>query len=443
VSTQNWESPTDQLEVHVDPGAKPADLLSSSRGRSTSWSNLRAARALGITVPPSLAAQVTGVGAVTRPAKYAFSDADDAASTPAHATSTGGTAWLIEREPAARYTDGAVTHQSRRALLRDLGQLGATLAGFVLLGGCGSVSDQLRPPPKIVRIGVLADRSLAPAQWDAFLGGLQERGWVDGQNLALEWRFTEDDNAWSGLAAELLRAPVDILVCNSNITVLAAKQASTTIPIVMTGVADPVATGLVASLSQPGANVTGTSVDNAPTGPKRLQLLKEVAPGLSRVAVIFNLANAAAVLNLEELRVGARALGVQLLELDLRAVDDMESVFQKAENWPADALYVGNSVAPVWRQRLAELARLNHLPMISTNSTDVRAGGLIAYGPSFPPLYRRAATYVDKILRGARPVDLPVEQPTAFDLAINLKTAHDLGVAIPPSVAQQVTQWVQ
>ncbi len=147
--------------------------------------------------------------------------------------------------------------------------------------------------------------------------------------------------------------------------------------------------------------------------------------------------------NLQELRVGARELGVRPLELDLRQVTDMESVFETARNWPADALYIGNSVTPVWHQRLADLARLNHLPMISTNSADVHAGGLLAYGPSFPPLYRRAAIYVNKILRGARPADLPIEQPTDFDLAVNLKTANDLGVTILPSVAQQVTEWVQ
>jgi putative ABC transport system substrate-binding protein len=343
----------------------------------------------------------------------------------------------------------AVTRLSRRTFVGGVAGLGASAAGLMLQGGCVLAPDRAPPALKIARIGALGTQSrtdsVQNAYWDAFLAGMREHGWVEGQNLVMEWRFSGDTDPerLAALAAELFRLPVDVLVSSSTPSLVEAKKVGSAIPIVMAGPGDPVGAGLVVSLARPGGTVTGVTQFSTQLSAKRLQLLAEVAPGLSRVAVVHNLANAAAVLSLPELRDGARTLGVELLELDARTADQVESAFETARRWPADALYVGNDIFSEHRQRLFTLAVSSRLPTVSTARLDVVAGGLMAFGASSPSLYHRAADYVDKILKGAKPADLPVEQPTTFEFAANLNTAQALGITFPPNVAAQVTEWVQ
>jgi ABC-type uncharacterized transport system substrate-binding protein len=271
----------------------------------------------------------------------------------------------------------------------------------------------------------------------AFQQGLRELGWVDGQGITIEYRFAEGklDQLYA-LAAELVALKVDVIVsAGGTPPAIAAKKATARIPIVFISTSDPVASGLVASLARPGGNVTGFSNYYAELSGKGLELLKEIVPKISRVASLWNPANPATKISLKETEVAARALRIQLQSVEVRGPQDFEAAFSQMTSARAEALII--QADPIFRgerARLAELAAKNRLPTMLPQSVYVEAGGLMSYGTNNSDLYRRAATYVDKILKGTTPADLPVEQPMKFELVINLKTAKQIGVTIPQSV---------
>jgi len=300
---------------------------------------------------------------------------------------------------------------------------------------------------KVPRIGFLggASPSAAAHLVDAFRQGLRDLGYVEGQNIAIEYRFAEGKaERLPDLAAELVRLRVDVIVAPNPTGALAAKNATTTIPIVMAIAGDPVGLGLVASLARPGGNITGMSNVAVELAPKQLQLLKQAVPKVSRVAVLWNPANKANALSLRELEVAARSLGVQLQPLEARSPDDFDRAFAAIARERAGALVVfGDALVLLHQRRIIDLAAKARLPAMYARRELVDAGGLMSYSPSFTDLFRRAATYVDKILRGTKPGDLPVEQPTKFELVINIKTAKTLGLTIPQSVLIRADQIIQ
>jgi putative ABC transport system substrate-binding protein len=282
------------------------------------------------------------------------------------------------------------------------------------------------------RVGVLSPS--AGFFLNAFRQGLRELNYVEGRNISLEYRSAEGRaNRLFDLAAELVRLKVDVMVAITSLGVRAAKQATSTIPIVMAGADDAVEQGFVASLARPGGNITGTSWLNPELSGKRLELLKETFPKVSRVAVLREAVGGAS--SLRATMEAARVLGVHLQILELRDPNELDSAFAAMTRERAGALDVlpGLMITGYIRQ-IVDLAAKARLPVIFSNGQFVESGGLMSYGPSEPDLYRRAATYVDKILKGAKPADLPVEQPTKFELIINLKAAKQIGVTIPPNV---------
>ena len=292
---------------------------------------------------------------------------------------------------------------------------------------------------KVYRIGFLAaggGPAAVPLR-EAFRQGLREVGWVEGQNIVIEYRFAEGRfDRLPDLAAELVRLKVDIIVTGATPAAAAAKNATETIPIVMVSVGDPVGLGLIASLARPGGNATGLaySVGLEIFG-KGLQLLKETVPKVSRVAVLWNPGNPGHALAIRDVKGAAQSLGVQLQLLEARGPNDFDGAFAAmAQERVGALLVVAESMFFLHRTRLADLAARSRLPAAYGSREIVEAGGLMSYGPSAPDLYRRAATFVDKILKGAKPADLPVEQPTKFELVINLKTAKALGLTIPQSI---------
>ena len=305
-------------------------------------------------------------------------------------------------------------------------------------------------PGKVFRIGILGNVPLTSPEgarlWGAFIQGLRELGYVEGQNITIMHRSSEGRyERLPDLAAELVRLKVDVIVAPAAQNPVAAKQATRTIPIVMTSHPDPVASGLVASLARPGGNVTGLS---ARAGPeivgKQLELLKEAVSEVSRVAVLGNPGNQAYPLLLGEAKVAARSLRVQLQHLEVREPDGFDRAFAAMTRERAGALLVqADGMFLLHRTRIAVLAAKSRLPAMYQLREHVEAGGLMSYGASLPDLFRRAATYVDKILKGAKPADLPVEQPTRFELVINLKTAKVLGLTIPQSVLIQADQVIE
>jgi len=301
---------------------------------------------------------------------------------------------------------------------------------------------------KVPRIGWLGGptRESAEPFVQAFQRGLKDLGWVEGQNIVIEWRFAGGRaERLPDLAAELVRLQVDLIVVPSTPTALAAKNATKTIPLVTVGVGDPVGLGLVASLARPGGNITGlTSVVSPETAGKQLELLKEAVPKVSRVAVLWNPATPGTALFLKETEVASRALGVQLQSLEARSLNDFDSAFAAMTTKRAGALLVlGDVMFVTHRVRPADLAAKSRLPAMYTLREYVEAGGLMSYGPITPELFRRVATYVDKILKGAKPADLPVEQPTKFELVINIKSAKALGLTIPQSMFIRADEVIQ
>jgi len=279
----------------------------------------------------------------------------------------------------------------------------------------------------------------------AFLEGMRALGYVEGQHFVLEYHGVAGQfERFPALAAELVRLKVDIIVAQGTPAALAAKDATTTIPIVMVGVGDPVASGLVASLAQPGGNITGVSLQAPELIGKQLEFLKDVLPTVSQVAILWNPANPAHALQLQAADVTAQRLGVQLHRVGARSPEAFASALETATRAHADALLVlADNTFVEHRQRLAELAVASRLPTMHQAREHVEAGGLISYWASVTDGWRRGATYVDKILKGAKPADLPVEQPTKFELAINLKTAEALGLTIPPTLLLQADKVIK
>jgi putative ABC transport system substrate-binding protein len=303
-------------------------------------------------------------------------------------------------------------------------------------------------PAKVFRIGILSylppTNPLGSRFRDALLGGLRDLGYVEGQNIVIEWRSWEGSRErLRALADELARLKVDVIIVGPTPAAEEMKRASSTTPIVAIH-GDPVGSGLVASLARPGGNVTGLSVLNLELIGKQLQLLTEVLPRLSRVAVLSNPTTSTHRLYLREAEVAARSLKVRLLVLEARAPGEFAGAFSAATKERADALLVlGDSMFFVERTRLAELAARNRLPSIAPQRELAEAGYLMAYGVSVFDIYRRTAAYVDKILRGAKPANLPVEQAITFELVVNLKTARVLGLTIPQSVLLQAHEVIQ
>ena len=281
---------------------------------------------------------------------------------------------------------------------------------------------------------------------EAFRQGLRDLGYVEGRNIVIEYRYADEKyERLPALAAELVRLKVDVIVSHGTPGPLAAKQATSAIPIVMTSAGDPVASGLVSSLARPGGNVTGLSLMVPELGGKRVQLLKEILPGLSRVAVLWNAANPYASLVVREMEIAATTLGVQLQSLVVRGPDDFEGALAAATTGRAGALTaVEDPLTITKRTQIVDFAAKSRLPAIYGVKEFVDAGGLMSYGAHLADLYRRAAaTYVDKILKGAKPADLPVQQPTKFEFVINLKTAKALGLTIPQSVLLRADEVIQ
>jgi ABC-type uncharacterized transport system substrate-binding protein len=312
---------------------------------------------------------------------------------------------------------------------------------FVVVLLAVAVIAQAQRPTKIPRLGYLSllDPAGESARAESIRLGLRERGYIEGQNIAIEYRYAEGKrDRLPDLAAELVRLKVDIILVAGGIRPIGvAKNATKTIPIVMVGVAaDPVETGLVESLARPGGNVTGIALLSRELGGKRLELLKEAVPKVARVAVLYESANPQSVLEMKEvLPVAARALRLTLQPWEVRSADDFERVFAALSKQRPDGLYV--SSGPLMRahqKRVVGLTLKSRLPSMYYYREFVDAGGLMSYGADLADSYRRIATYVDKILKGAKPADLPVEQPTTFELVINLKTAKQIGLTIPQKV---------
>jgi putative ABC transport system substrate-binding protein len=299
---------------------------------------------------------------------------------------------------------------------------------------------EAQQPKHMHRIGALSALGTTPGRnpfVQAFLEGMRALGYVEGPHFVLEYRGAEGQfEGFPDLAAELVRLKGEVIVTQGTPAALVAKHATTTIPIVMVGVGDPVGSGLVASLARPSGNITGLSTLSPETVGKQLEFLKDVRPTVSRVAVLWNPANPAHALNVRTADVAAQALGVQLhlVEARGRGPDAFDSAFAAMTNAHAGALLVfADNIFFEHRRRLAELATMSHLPTMHQDGHMVEAGGLISYAASVSDVWRYGATYVDKILKGAKPADLPVEQPTKFELVINLKTAQELGLTIPPT----------
>jgi putative ABC transport system substrate-binding protein len=300
-------------------------------------------------------------------------------------------------------------------------------------------SAEAQQAKKIPRIGILhgASASSVAARAAAFRQGLRELGYVEDKNIVIEWRYAEGKlDSLPALAAELVGLKVDIIVTTGPIVTRAAKEATSTIPIVMTNEGDPVGTGFVASLARPGGNITGLSTLAPELGGKRLELLKEIIPQLSRVAVFGTSTLPDNAQRLREVELAAKAFGVKLQYLDVLGPKDIETAFRAAVKGRADAMLwqVAGGIANAHRAQIIDLAVKNRLPAMYFQTEYVAAGGLMSYSANLNDLARRASTYVDKILKGAKPADLPVQQPTKFEFVINLKAAKQIGLTIPPNV---------
>ncbi len=319
---------------------------------------------------------------------------------------------------------------------------------LLVLGALAApIASEAQAPAKVPRIGFLMPVSPADyaLQLEAFRQGLRELGYVEGQSIAIEYRWAGDKyDRLPDLAAELVRLKVEVIVATASPAVQAAKEATKTIPIVMAYIIDPVATGFVVALARPGGNLTGLSMMAPELVGKQLELLKEVVPKLSRVAVLWNPANLAGAAQLREAEVAARAMGLRLQPLEARGPKQIDSAFRATTKDRAGALVVlADAMLVNQRTHIAELAAKRRLPAVYGVREYAEAGGLMAYSANRLDSYRRAATYVDKILKGAKPADLPVEQPTRFELVINLKTAKALGLRIPQSVLIRADQVIQ
>jgi len=323
---------------------------------------------------------------------------------------------------------------------------------ITLLGGAAMawpLAARAQQSGKVYRLGDLvpgtADAPGVPELRAGFRDALRELGWIEGRNIVFEERYAENHpERLPELAAELVRLKVDLILAVGTLAPLAAKQATTTIPIVMSAAGDPLGSGLVASLAHPGGNVTGMSSMVPDIGGKRLELIKEVLPRISRVAVLWNAANPYAARVFRETEGAARRLRIEVHSLEVRAPDDFGSAFETARRQRPDALItVEDPFMVEFRKQVADLATSYRLPAIHGIKEFARVGGLMSYVPSVSDMFRRAAGYVDKILRGAKPGDLPVQQPTKFELVINLKAASAIGLEIPPILLNRADEVIE
>ena len=326
----------------------------------------------------------------------------------------------------------------RRAVL-------AMMAGGLL---AAPLAAEAQKQGRVWRIGLLDYAAADPARvawWKVFRERMRELGYVEGQNVVFEPRWGNGQvDRLPGLAAELLKATVDIIVTAGSEAALAAKRATSAIPIVTTTGADPVELGLVASLARPGGNITGVTSINSELSGKRLELLKQLIPRASRVAILWDLDNRASALSARDTEAGAKSLGIVLQTAGVRGPKDFEAAFSAMKRERAAAVILVASPALMGdRRRLADLAVTHRLPMMVGSKEYAEAGALLSYGTDYPDLFRRAAAYVDKILKGAKPATLPIEQPTKFELVINLKTAKALGLTIPQSLLQRADELIQ
>jgi putative tryptophan/tyrosine transport system substrate-binding protein len=328
---------------------------------------------------------------------------------------------------------------------------GGSMAGLGLLAWCGLARLPGSEPKRVVRVGVLhaASPQLTGPQLDAFRQGMDAQGYREGQDYTLELRHAEGRNErLPALAEELVRLKVDVILTSGLAAIGAARQATKTIPIVFAAAGDPVGAGLVASLARPGGNATGLSIVAGDEAAKRLELLKEAVPGLSRVAVLWNPSSGEALRlaagQFAQTEVAAQALHLQVLSLQLASPADLDSVQAAALAGGVDGLILVTGAGSATHvPQVAAFAAENRLPGISQETGFARAGGLMEYGTNVTENYRRAAAYVDKILKGTSPADIPVERPTKYEFIINLQTARALGLTIPPQVLAQATEVIQ
>jgi putative ABC transport system substrate-binding protein len=322
-----------------------------------------------------------------------------------------------------------------------------TVLALVALGAvAGPLASFAQQPGKVWRVGFLSltSASLSSKNTDPFLRGMRELGYVEGKNLVIEWRSADGKfERLPGLAAELVQLKVDVIVAVPSSAIAAAQKATTTIPIVMATAADPVGAGFVKSLARPGGNITGLSSMGGETGAKLVDLLLSVLPKLSRVAVLDN-ASTSYRSTSKSVQAGARKAGLKTLVAEASAPQEIENAFSMMAREKADAVIVGTAAFPILQQRqIAELALKYRLPSMFGNRAFVEAGGLMSYGTKTADLYLRAATYVDKILKGAKPGDLPVEQPVTLELVVNLKTAKALGITIPKTILLRADEVIE
>ena len=311
----------------------------------------------------------------------------------------------------------------------------------------GPLAATAQPASKVWRIGYLGNSSpsLESNLVEAFRRGLRELGYVEGQNIIIEYRWAEGKyDRFPRFVAELVRLRVDVIVTAGTPATLAAKQASTTTPIVMAVAGDALGAGLVSSLARPGGNVTGLSTLLPELEGKRLQLVKQVVPKLTHLAVLTNPGNPFTTINWRDMQIAAQALHIKLQPVEVREPEDFDRAFATmARERPEAFTIIGDRFLLTHRKRIVEFAAKSRLPAIYPYGEFVQDGGLMAYGPSYPAMFQRAAVYVDKILKGVKPADLPVEQPTKFELVINLKTAKALGLTIPPSLLARADEIIQ
>jgi putative ABC transport system substrate-binding protein len=319
---------------------------------------------------------------------------------------------------------------------------------ITLLGGAAALplAARAQQTAKLPIIGFLGQSTpvVESQRLDAFLKRLRELGWTEGRTVAIEYAWGQGSSErFAEIAADFVRLKVDVIVTAGTPNVIAAKQATSVIPIVFAVAGDPIANNLVASLARPGGNVTGLSTVATDLAGKRLELLREAVPGFRRLAIIGNVANSLAVLEMSEVQAAAARFGLEAAALEIRRAEDIAPAFE-ALRGGADALYVvADPLINTNRARIHTLAMGARLPAIYNAKEHVEAGGLMSYGPNFPELYRRAAEYVDKILRGAKPADIPVEQPTKFDLVVNLTTAKALGLEVPPTLLARADEVIE
>jgi putative tryptophan/tyrosine transport system substrate-binding protein len=303
-------------------------------------------------------------------------------------------------------------------------------------------AQQPAKPPTIGLLG--AATSASWSKWTgAFVQRLRELGWIEGRTVAIEYRWAEGSGERAAeFAAEFMRLRVDVIV-TTGATLLAAGQPTSTIPVVVATSNDPIGSGLIASLARPGGNVTGLSNQQSDLASKRFELLREVIPSLRRLAILANAGNSASMLEMREVETTARTVGLEVVTSEIRHAEDIEPAFETFKGC-AEALYVcSDFLIFTHRVRINTLALALRLPMIYSESENVEMGALMSYGPSFPDMFRRAADFVDKILRGAKPADIPVEQPTRFYLAINVTTAKALGLTIPETLLATADEVIQ